>query len=419
MGIQSINQTCKDHAPDAYGTMGLINFMRHRIAVDGNEFMYSAAATVIKGIIMNMIDPLEPMNRRELIMRLASTIVTFTVTMMKQNITIIWCWDGEAPAEKAYIRAKRKDARDRLKTRITECRGRLESKHVLSRSPELILEYKKLLCQDTTVSPKEMRELADFAAQIGFPSLTATGEAEKLCAALNREGLAKGVWSEDTDAYALGTPLLITGFSKTAQASVDVVVLQHMLDSYTHSVGWQFGLANMIDLCILHGTDFNPNMPGIGPKKAFDLIKRYMSIENIGVYDPSKPIGVLNYERTRQIFEYESSKYTPDSKEINVNPSLMRISEDILLAYGCQEMFSELVTAIQFVAPISIPPTIFDGVSGPVVPLPLPVKVEESLEAQITKLEDQLKVFNPFTTTHVSKPSSRVRLIQSLPTFSA
>lgn len=36
-----------------------------------------------------------------------------------------------------------------------------------------------------------------------------------------------------------------------------------------------------VDLCILLGCDYCPTIRGIGPKKAFDLIVQYKSIENI------------------------------------------------------------------------------------------------------------------------------------------
>lgn len=36
-----------------------------------------------------------------------------------------------------------------------------------------------------------------------------------------------------------------------------------------------------IDLCILLGCDYCNNIRGIGPKKAFELIKQYKNIETI------------------------------------------------------------------------------------------------------------------------------------------
>ena len=44
-----------------------------------------------------------------------------------------------------------------------------------------------------------------------------------------------------------------------------------------------FGMTmeQFVDLCILLGCDYCPTIKGIGPKKAFDLIAQYKSIENV------------------------------------------------------------------------------------------------------------------------------------------
>lgn len=308
-----------------------------------------------------MVDPLEPLNRKELVCRLAFAIVTFSLNMMKNNITPVWCWDGQSPPEKAYIREKRRDAKQKLRERIRLARETLLSHHPLARTSEMLLEYKKLICQDTTVSPPEMQQLQEFASNIGLPSLKAKGEAEKLCAALALEGTVKGVWSDDTDAYALGTPLLITGFA--GPQSVSVVSLQHILNGMKEACGWDFGLANMIDMCIMHGTDFNPNMSGIGPAKSFKLIKKYGSIENVAAYEPTKPVAVLNHIRVRQIFEYEPSGY----RNPNVSRDLLLISRDILETCGCQDLYTELVGVLSCVSasPERIKICPFVGVKGP------------------------------------------------------
>jgi flap endonuclease-1 len=40
-----------------------------------------------------------------------------------------------------------------------------------------------------------------------------------------------------------------------------------------------------IDLCILLGCDYTDTIDGIGPKKAYDLIKKYRTIDNIIMQD--------------------------------------------------------------------------------------------------------------------------------------
>jgi flap endonuclease-1 len=369
MGITSINQTVREVAPEAYGTIPLTFFTGYRIAIDANEFLYSAAATTIKQLYASMTNPLDPLDRDELQRRLATTIIGFTINLMKSNITPIWCWDGEAPPEKSYIRAKRKDAKVKLRERIATLKAKLMSTHPLARTPAALADFVKLISQDTTVTPDEMTTLRHFTLGVGIPSVKAPNEAEKLCAALALEGLAAGVWSEDTDAYALGTPLLITGFGGVAEQGmlVNVVSLQHILVGFGREFGWAFTHQHLVDLCIMHGTDFNPNIPGIGPKRAVKFIKQYASIEAVAAYEPTKSVTMLNHQRVREIFAYQSTGYSAGSPQLNFNRALIFNAADLMMQFGCEMSHDELVRSLPMVsiAPNLFPITPILGVKGP------------------------------------------------------
>lgn len=44
---------------------------------------------------------------------------------------------------------------------------------------------------------------------------------------------------------------------------------------------FDFNMDQFIDLCILLGCDYAPTIRGIGPKKAFELIEKHKTIENV------------------------------------------------------------------------------------------------------------------------------------------
>ena len=56
-----------------------------------------------------------------------------------------------------------------------------------------------------------------------------------------------------------------------------------------------------IDFCIMCGTDYNKNIPKIGPENAYKLIKRYETIE--GIRESGIDVDVLNHVRVREIFK--------------------------------------------------------------------------------------------------------------------
>jgi len=63
-----------------------------------------------------------------------------------------------------------------------------------------------------------------------------------------------------------------------------------------------------LDFCIMCGTDYNDNIPGVGPVKAYALIKEYGSIEHIG-RQTSLDISILNHIKSRELFR-NYPKYT-------------------------------------------------------------------------------------------------------------
>ena len=51
------------------------------------------------------------------------------------------------------------------------------------------------------------------------------------------------------------------------------------------------------NLCILCGTDYNKNIYKVGPKKAYDLLKKHESIDNFTI-----DTSILNHIRVRELF---------------------------------------------------------------------------------------------------------------------
>jgi 5'-3' exonuclease len=60
----------------------------------------------------------------------------------------------------------------------------------------------------------------------------------------------------------------------------------------------------------LCGCDFNQNIPKIGPKKSFDLIKTY---ENIDLFPSTINVEILKHKRCREIFGYSPTQVESSS----------------------------------------------------------------------------------------------------------
>ena len=161
------------------------------------------------------------------------------------------------------------------------------------------IEYEILKKQKQAVSITQedfetSKKLLDIA---GIPWFDAVAEAETTCSDLCIRNKVDVVFSDDTDVLCYGAPIFVT---KMNTADNTVVVVKHA------SVLEKLGLTKeqFTDFCIMCGTDYNKNIPKIGPEKAYKLIKDFGDIDAIAA--SGIDVSVLNHKRVREIFkEYE------------------------------------------------------------------------------------------------------------------
>lgn len=111
--------------------------------------------------------------------------------------------------------------------------------------------------------------------KIGCLFLKAEHEGEKLSADLCYNRLCHAVISKDSDVIASLSPITIIKTSFDKNMSCDVIYIKDVLKCLD-LIEDQF-----IDFCILLGTDYNRNIPSMGPVKSYELIKEFTCIENI------------------------------------------------------------------------------------------------------------------------------------------
>lgn len=353
MGIKKLNELFRDLGLNIFGSISIDYLKGYRLPIDASGWIYSRMSVCHKGVIFNMVDPLLVPNRKQTLEDTAKMMINFVIGLQNNGVSLVWCWDGESVPEKKDTRDERTQLRETQKQKLDEGRAFLERIPPLDRTVEQIKDFKTLLSNYNPIKSEEMAYFRNMIEDLGFPSLQAPNEGEKLASALAQEGLGIGVWSEDTDNYALGTPLTITGFSGMYQGKqmVSVVMLHKIIYELSQQLGWQLTQAHFVDLCIMLGNDFNKNMPNIGKKRAWDLFKKYGSIDAIAYYEPGKPIGVLNHIRSREIFAYEPSGYKDRPTELNHRKDIfvknvVKVCNDYGLITAYQELVACMSTAI-------------------------------------------------------------------------
>lgn len=152
------------------------------------------------------------------------------------------------------------------------------------------------------VTKEHNAEAKELLSLMGVPFIEAASEAEAQCAALVKAGKVYGVATEDMDALTFGSNVLLRHmtFSEARKMPVQEIHYDKVLK------GLELDADAFIDLCIMLGCDYCDTIRGIGPKRAFELITKHKSIEEILQNIDKKKYTVpenWNFEKARELFK--------------------------------------------------------------------------------------------------------------------
>jgi len=308
MGIKNLNSILKRYAPHALTKqVALSDYAGKTVAVDASVYMYKYKSVYGRQWI--------------------SVFYNFLKSM--SDIRCVFVFDSKTCIhEKVAERARRSNQKKALRTKVDEIRAALEAykqtgavSQVLRSFTPTNTNFARLISTSARgdVSAISVEKIEEYIAKsdnhllpiyqqdfdtikqmcnsMGFATITATIEAEKLCALLCHEKKVDAIMTEDSDALVYITPKILHKVSAgqcTELAVPDVLAALEMTPS-------QF-----VDMCILCGTDYAPSVPGIGPMKAHKFIKTHGSIDEIA-RNLKYSFEALNHARIREIFALEPS----------------------------------------------------------------------------------------------------------------
>ena len=309
MGIKGLHTLLKKHAPDVYQPTHLATFAYKRVAIDISLYLYKYKA--IAG--SKWID----------------SFLYLICSLRQNNIHCVFVYDNIAPVEKKQEQQRRKDNRERQAERILTLEEELaayrrdgtvgeQMREICIKEGVVSLLRKDMVRIDIgliqarlTTMKQQMISITEGDIQLTqqlfdclmIPYLLAPSEAEAYCSYLSIHGIVDGVLSEDTDVMAYGCPLFLTKIDTRNNTAVCI---------YHHDILEQLNLsaASFLDLCILLGTDYNTNIPSIGPEKSLVLINKHGTIEEILSTHP-KLDASFSYARTRTLFSIPEKDKMP------------------------------------------------------------------------------------------------------------
>jgi flap endonuclease-1 len=193
------------------------------------------------------------------------------INLLSEGIKLIYVFDGKPPELKYKTWEKRGAVRDSAREKYEDAKDR-----------EDLESMRKYSMQLTRLNDEMIQESKDLLEAMGIAVVQAPGEGEAESAYLCRikDEIYASV-SQDYDSLLFGAKNLIQNLTlarkrKTISGWVEVkpeiIELEKVLNLL------EINLDQLICLGILVGTDYNPKgIPGVGQKKALDIVKKYKS----------------------------------------------------------------------------------------------------------------------------------------------
>jgi flap endonuclease-1 len=249
MGIKNLSKFIKENTKNGYFSIKINDLHDKVIAIDTSLILYQFL------IAIKSSDDLKTKNGK--ITSHIHAILTKALIYIKKQICPIFVFDGK-PTE--------------LKTKTLENRSKIKQKALENLENILTEEEKiKMLKRSLKITEEQILECQEILQLLGIPFIVSNGEADPQCAYLVKAGIAEAVISEDMDLLAFGTNKLVRGFNN----KIEIYNLNNILEELN------FSYEQFIELCILFGCDYCETIKGIGSKRAFELIQKYKTIDNI------------------------------------------------------------------------------------------------------------------------------------------
>jgi flap endonuclease-1 len=198
-----------------------------------------------------------------------------TSNLVEMGIKPIYVFDGVPPVLKAAEIQRRREVKVEAAIHYEKAvaRGDMVKARIFAQATSSMKDYMK----------DDAKQVLDL---MGLPWIQAPSEGEAQAAHMTRRGDADYCASQDYDSLLFGAPLLlrnvtISGRRKLPRKNVYVDIVPEVIALGNVLKQCEITHAQLIDVGILIGTDFNPDgIKGLGPKTALKLIKEHGTLEN-------------------------------------------------------------------------------------------------------------------------------------------
>lgn len=294
MGIQYLNRIIRTYASRGVREMPLRSLKGKTLAVDTSIYLYRYQAE--EALIENMY---------------------LMISLFRHHdITPVFVFDGEPPAEKRELLEERKRDKEEAKERWLELEKQLNNSNKNDdedKINEIIEEMDKEKKRFVKISRRDINDVKNLMTAYGVNMIEAEGEADQVCAKLVQKKLVDGCLSEDMDMFVYGCNKVYRYLSL-----LNSTVVQYDLRKILECLN--LTIKEFKQICILSGTDYNIHLD--------EQVNIYSALKLFGKFkkrDGEDFFGWLN--KTNRISDYDKLNEVYDMFDIykiNLNFSKTR-----------------------------------------------------------------------------------------------
>lgn len=267
MGIKNFFKLVRKYAPNSIKTKKISDYEGQTLGIDANHLIYKSVMAIRKNGYDLKNDSVTVTHIHTMIMKLAG--------FKRYNIRPVFVFDGCPPQAKERTIEQRD-----LNWNV------MKKKYYDANTEE---QKKKYYFAKSDITEEEVKQVVQLLKLFGVTILRAKAETDPVLASLSVNGQIDAIVSDDADMLILGGTKLLKDFSidKTKQFSeINGSKMKKKLGLKTDQ---------LVDLAILLGSDYGSSIEGVGPERAYELIKKWKSLESIALHTKySLPSGYIS-----------------------------------------------------------------------------------------------------------------------------
>ena len=232
MGIRNFNRLLTIHCPTAHEPFSLSKLKNKTVGIDAFLYLYEIKLRMKnnqKTFRMNFYEKMYPI-------------------MNNKPANILFMFDGQSPPEKSETIQKRREEKEKL---------------TLKHGPTY-KQFIKINQTDINIYKNLIKTTPNFSLIYCYD------EAEAGLVKLQKKKLIDYIFSSDTDIIALGGSYIYKKNFQWIYVNNETIKSKLRLNEN-----------ELLDMCILMGTDFNASVYRVGPITSYQYIQKYKNLESI------------------------------------------------------------------------------------------------------------------------------------------